>query len=568
MKRHLEIRGSMASQPHSISKEEDNIVKRMKRRQELLQESPNEWNINKRNLHPRDLRIRFTEADHKYTDENGVPFRMSVTGMKKLCTPDFDLEECIKSKFTYPEWSLEKNCFVVGKKNAKSKDPKDYGLSRQEIITKMKKKTEVGTKVHRLIEQYFLRPEWQVGLPTETRMELLVKGESEVSDIELNCLNQFLIAEDHILADGWRPKRVEHRIYAEDLNLAGSVDMVWENEDRNIIVDWKTTDKDPQKPYNWKVPNFDYPLSHVKNSLLNEYFLQMSIYGVIYTKYYEWNVTEVWAVVLNTEKFHVYGSPIYKSPLLHREVELLFDCWKRYLDLEGTMIKWIGLEGSKQRLTLLSMIPGFGPWRCTQIVDAVNQSFITEGNRDHDQGPDSTDYTLFCAPRKLFTVAHLLIYGKMRFRQKARQRRIMKEKTELSDHNEWYEICQNIELLLREIGISSDETICNLLSMVCGMDVLDLSLHTMKEDGSMDFFPCLRGDPVAFKPILTASTDPKGDALCLLKHMGVGTFGEIVSLFKTKGPADEDNVQIEINGCLSRPIYNLRDIIENEIRFY
>jgi hypothetical protein len=566
MKRHLEVRGSIASEPHNALKEEDNIVKRMKRRQEILQEIPDEWNINKRNLHPRDLRIRFTESDHKYVDENGVSFRLSVTGLKGLCVPPFDLEETIKSKFTYPEWSIEKKCYVVGKKNPKSKDPKDYGLSRMEIIAKMRKKSETGTKVHRLIEQYFLRPEWQVGLPTETRMELLIKGESEISDIELNCLNQFLSAEDEILAGGWRPKRVEHRIFAEDLNLAGTVDMIWENGDHNIVVDWKTTDKDPLKPYNWKVPTFDYPLNHVKNSLVNEYFLQMSIYGMIYKNYYDWNVTEVWAVVLNTERFHVYGSPIYKSPVLQKEVGMLFDCWKRYLDFEESIIKWCGLDGGKSRLTLLSMIPGFGAWRTTQISDIVNSSFITEGNRGGD--PDATDYSLFCMPRKLFTVAHLLVYGKMRFRQKARKRMIMKEKAELSDHNEWFEICQNIELLTREIGISSDETICNLLSMVCGMDVLDLSMHTMKEDGSMDFFPTLRGDPIAFKPLLEGSTDPVGDATCLMKHMGVGTFGEIVAMFKTKGPADEDEVQIAINKCLSRPIYNLRDIIENEICFF
>lgn len=566
MKRHLEVRGAVASDQPKHSREEDNVLKRLKRRREMLIEDTGK-DLNQRNIHSRDLRIQFTEADHKYTDENGTVFRISVSGLKGLCTPAFQIEDAIRSKFQYPTWSTEKNCFVVGKKNEKSANPKDFGLSRFEVIEKMRLKSQTGTRVHKMIEDYFLSPEWEIGMPTEKRMHILTKDTGLVSDGELNCLNQFLTVEDHILSEGWRPKRVEHRIFAEHLNLAGTVDMLWVKGDDHIVVDWKTTDKDVYKPYNWKVKVFDFPLDSVTNCLLNEYFIQMSIYAVMYTDWYKWNCVSVWAAVLNPEKHHVYGLPIYKSEVLTSEVDLLFDCWKNYIGFEDSIIKWCGLEGGKTRLTLLSAVPGFGPYRCTKIAEVVNIAFCMEGLQEKSHDPDSVDYKTFCVPVKLFTIAHLLVYGKMRFRQKLRKKRILKEKTELEDHNEWYEICQNIEVILRDIGISSDETICNVLSLVCGMDTLDLSMHTMKEDGDKNFFPTLRGRPVAFKPLLENSKYPEDDARCLLLK-NWGTFNEIVTASRNKGPGHEDTIQTDVNLCLSTPVYGIQAMIENELQYY
>jgi PD-(D/E)XK nuclease superfamily len=512
-------------------------------------------NINEVNIHPRDSQITFHDEGHFYTDDNNNRFRISVSTFKALFTIPFNEEETIQSKFQFPVWCEIKKCMVVGKSKPSAKNPKDFGLSRAEAHAKMKAKATFGTNVHQRIENYFLCDEWEVGLSQEERINIIARNSTKnglpiPTDQELNCLQQMLTVEDAFLNDGWRPYRVEHRIFTgSEYSIAGSVDMLLarkrrpgkkqsidgDNDLEFMVLDWKTTSKDIHKPMNWKYKNFFYPLNHMANCPKNEYFIQESIYGTIYKLYYGFDVVEIWAAVLNPER-PIIGIPVYKTPLLEKEVMNMLTVWKNFLKFERDIIIWCGNseKAARQRLTYLYQIPGFALARTNLICDEISNAFL------HETGLFSatldntvtTDYKCFIVPPQLLTAAHLIVYGQMRIKQTIRQKMILNEK--IQDQNHWFNVCKHVEFLLRSkpLNIVCENTICNILVHVSGMDLIDLTMHTMREDGNKNFFPTLRGKPIAYQPLKLSEEA----AAFIFKHKHWGTLGEILAECLTRSP--------------------------------
>jgi hypothetical protein len=128
-----------------------------------------------------------------------------------------------------------------------------------------------------------------------------------------------------------------------------------------------------------------------------------------------------------------------------------------------------------------------------------------------------------------------------------------------ADLNEWFEICAHCEILLREppLNINCDTTISLILSLLCGVDIVDLTLHTMREDGNKQFFPPLRATKRAFYPLKISDEE----ASFLLQEHGWGTIGEMLACYLTS-PVTIKGLQDKFNECVCPNVLDQRQIAD------
>jgi len=132
-----------------------------------------------------------------------------------------------------------------------------------------------------------------------------------------------------------KPYRTEWMIYHEDLKLAGSIDMVYENPDGTLMIyDWKRS-KEISKSNNFR----EYAITECINNLPNtnfwHYSLQLNTYKAIIEAKYQKKVTALYLVRLHpnntSESFE-----LIKVPNLQEEIAELFEI--RRLELEEKKI--------------------------------------------------------------------------------------------------------------------------------------------------------------------------------------------------------------------------------------
>lgn len=100
-----------------------------------------------------------------------------------------------------------------------------YGKSKKNILKMWEELANLGTEVHKIIEDYL-----------ETKKEYKeTKFEKEYK--------QFLRYHKMMLKDGYKPYRTEWKIYNENLKIAGTIDAVYIRKKKMIITDWKRSNK-------------------------------------------------------------------------------------------------------------------------------------------------------------------------------------------------------------------------------------------------------------------------------------------------------------------------------------
>ena len=179
------------------------------------------------NSHERDENIKFYEVGHKYeivTDTNSK--YTSVTTWNHSHFPHFNPDEIIQNMMKGKSWK---------------EGHKYWGLTPEQIKDAWNKNRDnaagAGTNIHYQIECFMNNPNIQ---PKYTHKELYDKYFSEETipknnSLEWNYFLQFLKDTPNL-----KPYRTEWMIYHEELKLAGSIDMVYENEDGTLsIYDWK-----------------------------------------------------------------------------------------------------------------------------------------------------------------------------------------------------------------------------------------------------------------------------------------------------------------------------------------
>jgi hypothetical protein len=262
----------------SILTEQQETIKRDFNKQEVEEEklvkstsfgSPDKGKnigFNKINTHKRDKRIKFYPEEHIYTID-GVPVPSASTIISKFFQ-EFD---------------------AVGKaSNLSTRNPL-YGLSVSEIVKIWKDRgvdaANKGTFLHEQIENYYLKQPYE---------------ETDEFYQFLNFINEH---------NDIKPYRSEWRIFDETNNIAGTIDLLVENNDGSYdIYDWKRSKK-VVNPYNGQVIKEDNwgntgigILQHIDDTSYNRYELQQNLYRHILEEKYDIKINNMYLIVMHTDE--------------------------------------------------------------------------------------------------------------------------------------------------------------------------------------------------------------------------------------------------------------------------
>jgi hypothetical protein len=258
----------------------------------------------KKNAHPRDSVIHFDEGPHIYT-VNGDSGFTSVTTFIHSHFSKFDADKIIKFMF----------------QGKKMQDPtyKYYGMTREQIKESWNTNdaAKKGTAMHYDIECYYNN--WEV------------QNNSE----EYKFFLQF--AEDY---DNLKPYRTEWIIFYEELRLAGSIDMVFKDENGDLwIYDWKRTKELSPEAFGNKTA-ITPCISHMPDCSFWQYSLQLNIYRGILEHKYGVKIKGMCLLRLHPENVYKTYERIV-VPFLYEDVEKLFDLRRKEIieQRETTKIK-------------------------------------------------------------------------------------------------------------------------------------------------------------------------------------------------------------------------------------
>jgi len=219
--------------------------------------------LEKINGHGRDANIVFDEGPHTYTLKGSPIEFTSVTTLVHQQFEQFDAEKVLDNIFR------------------KSPLAEKYrGKTRESLRAEWKENGEkasaAGTQLHQNIEDYF-------------------NGRTIINDsVEWGYFLRF-----HTDNLSLKPYRTEWVVYDEDIQLAGSIDMVTENADGTLsIYDWKRS-KGIIKSNPFNKFSTNPRIEHLPDANFWHYSLQLNIYRAILERKYGKTVSELYLVCLH-----------------------------------------------------------------------------------------------------------------------------------------------------------------------------------------------------------------------------------------------------------------------------
>jgi hypothetical protein len=279
-----------------------------------------------KNPHPRDAHIHFDEGPHKYT----------IQGINGI-TPETEFTSVTTSVHQHFEHFDAKKIIDAMMRNTKKwNDPianaKYYGKTAEEIEEMWKKAGQdaaaKGTAMHYKIECFYND----------------IVDESAPESLEIvyfkNFHNEFVACEEPTL----RPYRTEWTVFHEEAQIAGSIDMVYEDLSasrapqqggiqRSInrcgaetppslaIYDWKRCREITKTNRANKFATHS-AIEHLPDTNYWHYALQLNIYKYILETKYDKTVTDLYLIVLHPE---AQNYQRIKLPDLQSEVAELFE---------------------------------------------------------------------------------------------------------------------------------------------------------------------------------------------------------------------------------------------------
>ncbi len=237
-----------------------------------------------RNTHKRDNKITFIEETHQYWF--GKKCFTSVTTLINSLFEEFDQTKMIHRILESP----------TKKEIYKNKSFHEI----EEMWNKNKNESiQAGLALHKDIEDYY--------------DEKSIENDS----VEYQYFLKFL--DDH--KNQWIPYRSEWRIYDEDYELAGTVDMCYVRNGYLEIVDWKRCRKISNDNHSGKFSIETY-LSHLADTNYNHYALQLNFYKYIIERKYNKIVKSMYIVCLHPENRN-NNYIMMKVPEMKKEVKLI-----------------------------------------------------------------------------------------------------------------------------------------------------------------------------------------------------------------------------------------------------
>jgi len=236
------------------------------------------------NKHPRDERITFDEIPHKYYIDGSTDGYISATTLIHEFFDKFNPDEIIEKMMSSPNWP----------------NSKYFGMTKEDIKAQWenngKEVSEAGTQMHLDIEHFY--------------NDIEVENQSKEFEHFLKFYN---------LHQNLKAFRTEWMIFDERLKLAGSIDMLFKDDDGNYhIYDWKRS-KGIKKEN--KFQKGLYPLSHLDDCNFYHYSLQLNLYRKLLKLNYGIEIKSMCLVQLHPS----WPSYIkYECPMMEREIDLIF----------------------------------------------------------------------------------------------------------------------------------------------------------------------------------------------------------------------------------------------------
>ena len=253
--------------------------------------------LSKKHAHPRDEHITFDEGPHIYTIDGDSGF-MSVTTWIHSHFSKFDSEAVIEN--------------MMGGKKMKDPNYKYYGMTKEQIKTLWESNdaAKKGTEMHFDIECYY--------------NGLDVKNDS----VEYQYFLRFAKDYAHL-----KPYRTEWIVFYEEMRLAGSIDMVFEDDQGDLwIYDWKRTQELNPESFGNKTSTTPC-IGHLPDSKFWHYTLQLNIYRGILERKYGKKIKGLCLVRLHPDNiYNTYDRIVV--PFLDAEIEDLFKYREACLELK------------------------------------------------------------------------------------------------------------------------------------------------------------------------------------------------------------------------------------------
>lgn len=272
----------------------------------------------KHNAHERDAFIKFFDVGHRYEitiNPEDMTKYTSVTTWNHEHFPKFDADATITKMMQGPNWK-EGN--------------KYWGMTREQIKDMWKQNgtsvAQAGTDMHYQIE-CFMNQEPTTTTDKNTHTDLLrvyrdaesqlKEGDGRNDSIEWSHFLQYV--KDH---PDFIPYRTEWTVFDETIHVAGSIDMVYRNQDGSLsIYDWKRCgDITPETK--WKKFATNPIIAHLPDTNYWHYTLQLNTYKHILETRYGETVRELVLVRLHPDS---ENYELIELPILTREVKQLFE---------------------------------------------------------------------------------------------------------------------------------------------------------------------------------------------------------------------------------------------------
>jgi ATP-dependent exoDNAse (exonuclease V) beta subunit len=221
--------------------------------------------LKEKNPHPRDDRILFDEPTHTYTIDGDSNY-MSVTTFNHKLFEEFNADKIIANMRKSRNWV----------------NSKYYGQTDAEIKALWEANrdnaAQAGTKMHYDIECYYNE------CPNEN------------DSVEYQYFMNFKDAYPELKAF-----RTEWTVFHEELKLAGSIDMVFENEQGDLLIyDWKRS-KEIVKTSTWNKFSNNETISHIPDTNYWHYCLQLNTYKAMLEANYDKKVVGLYLVCLHPD---------------------------------------------------------------------------------------------------------------------------------------------------------------------------------------------------------------------------------------------------------------------------
>lgn len=295
--------------------------------------------------HKRDENILFYEDMHKYVILSDVKSEYtSVTSWCHSHFSKFNAEQAIEFIFKSKHWN---------------ETHKYWGMTKEEIKELWDKNrngvSSAGTELHFHIECFmnnlhlnkyythfdlykyyetnkFNTLDYSISVETnisEKSIISITSNNKHLNTIEWYYFLKFIKDTPYL-----KPYRTEWTIYDEDIKIAGSVDMVYENDDGTLsIYDWKRC-KNIIRISNWNKYAETRCICHIPDTNFWHYALQLNVYRyIIQTKYGKF-VKELKLVVLHPENEN-NSYEIIDLPIMNYEISELIVERKRLLNIHN-----------------------------------------------------------------------------------------------------------------------------------------------------------------------------------------------------------------------------------------